>query len=156
MNKTFEIRDAIPSDQEALLALLPQLADFDLPAHRNPDDLWKSDAKLMEQHLAGKSDNTILLVAADEAGKVAGFALTSQRPELLSGESSAHLEAIVVAGSARGCGLGRRLLELTEQRSVAAGAKSITLHAFAANTRATSLYESAGFDGELVRYSKLL
>ncbi|MFK8053263.1 MAG: GNAT family N-acetyltransferase [Woeseiaceae bacterium] len=158
MTPSTNIADGAKEHEPAILALLPQLADFPLPPGRNPDDLWQSDADLLKSHFNGASSNTILLVAtsASTPENVLGFALTSLKPELLSHEPSAHLEAIVVAAQARGLGLGRQLLVQTEQRVVSAGAKSLTLHAFARNERARGLYESFGFDGELIRYSKSL
>jgi ribosomal protein S18 acetylase RimI-like enzyme len=36
------------------------------------------------------------------------------------------------------------------------GALTMTLHVFAANTRARGLYENTGYDGELMRYIKHL
>ena len=153
--KEATIRPAMESDREGLLALIPSLADFDLPPTRNPDHLWQSDAKLVEKHLDGASDKTILLVA-DVDGDVAGLALTTLRPELLSEEPSAHLEALAVSEKARGLGLGRKLLQASNESAKEKGAETMTLHVFARNTRARGLYESEGFDGELMRYIKVL
>lgn len=152
----YRIRDAIADDLPALNALIPQLADFELPPGRRPDDLWQGDAKLMAEHLAGNNDNTFLLVAESECDGVVGLALTSMQPEWISHAPSAHLEAIVVAPEARGSGLGRRLLAATERRSAERGALTLTLHAFRSNTRARGVYEKAGYDAELYRYTKSL
>ncbi|MEM1438456.1 MAG: GNAT family N-acetyltransferase [Pseudomonadota bacterium] len=150
------IRAARVDDGPALMDLLPGLADFPVPNDRNPDDLWRGDAKVVAQHLDGSRDDTLLLVAADEQDRPLGLALVTLRPELLSGAPSAHLEAIVIGPGARGQGAGRSLLEAVEQAAADQGAQSITLHAFRKNERARALYESAGYDGELIRYMKPL
>lgn len=150
------IRAARADDGPALMDLLPGLADFPVPNDRNPDDLWRGDARLVEQHLAGQDDNTILLVAADDSDRPLGVAFVTLKPELLSGAPSAHLEAIVIGPGARGQGAGRSLLEAVEQAAAERGARSITLHAFRRNERARALYESAGYDPELIRYMKPL
>ena len=150
------IRDARESDGPALMDLLPGLADFPVPNDRNPDDLWRGDAKLLGEHLAGSRDDTLLLVAADAGDRPLGLALVTLRPELLSGAPSAHLEAIVIGPDARGQGAGRMLLEAAEARAAARGARSLSLNAFRRNERARALYESAGYDGEIIRYIKSL
>jgi ribosomal protein S18 acetylase RimI-like enzyme len=152
----YEIREGTEADAPAVFELMPQLADFELPPGRVSDHLWASDAKLLEQHLAGEAGPVIYLVAVDDDNRLLGFSLTSLRPELLSHEPSAHLEAIAVAPGARGMGLGRALLKATEEAAKAGGAQSITLHAFKRNERARGLYEAEGYDSELIRYTKPL
>lgn len=95
-----------------------------------------------------------MLVATDETGQICGGALTSMRPELLTHAPSAHLQALVVAESAEGYGVGRSLIDHTEQMVLARGAQSITLHVFGNNTRARSLYQRAGYNEELIRAIK--
>lgn len=139
-----------------MLALMPRLASFDLPASRTPEHLWRDDAALLQQWSGGKADNCLVNVAVDSANTVLGFALVSLRPELLSHEPSAHLEAIAVAQSAEGIGVGKALMTVSEETAKAHGAQTITLHVFANNKRARRLYERAGYDGELMRYIKPL
>ena len=150
------IREGRREDGPALMDLLPGLADFPVPTDRNPDDLWRGDAKLLGQHLAGDRDDMLLLVAADANDRPVGLALVTLRPELLSGAPSAHLEAIVIGPDARGQGAGRQLLEAAEAGAAARGARSMSLNAFRQNERARTLYESTGYDGELIRYIKPL
>ncbi|MEL7310160.1 MAG: GNAT family N-acetyltransferase [Pseudomonadota bacterium] len=151
-----QISVAQASDQPAILDLIPMLADFDVPAARNPDDLWMSDAELIRQHFAGSAPQTRVLVVKGAEQQLLGFALVSIGEEPLSHASNAHLEAIVVAPEGRGLGLGRRLMAATEHLAREEGVSSVTLNAFANNRRARNLYESLGFDGELIRYIKRL
>lgn len=76
------------------------------------------------------------------------------RPELLSHEPSAHLEALAVGEGAEGMGIGGALIAATEEEARARGALSITLHVFTRNHRARKVYKRAGYDEELIRCTK--
>ena len=154
MNYINTYRPAEPDDYDALLKLLPQLADFDIPVRRFANNLWEGDAQLLKSVLDKETQVTFADVAVDSGNQIAGLILVTMRDEILSHEPSAHLEAIVVSPSARGQGLGRRLLERAEDRVKELGAKTLTLHVFANNQRARSLYRSHGFDEEMLRCIK--
>ena len=150
------VRSAASDDGDAILALMPRLASFDVPESRNPVDLWRSDAVVFQRWLDGQAAECFVHVAVDDAQKIVGFTLVSLRPELLSHEPSAHLEAIAVGEGAEGMGVGQALLAAAENEAKAHGALTITLHVFANNTRARGFYEKSGYDGELIRYIKEL
>jgi len=150
------LREATPDDGDAMLALLPRLAAFDLPPSRNPEHLWTHDAALLKRWLAGEAEGCRVHVAEGGDGTIVGLTIVSLRPELLSREPSAHLEAIAVAPGNEGRGIGAALLELAERDARARGAQSMSLHVFAVNERARRLYEKAGYEGELLRYTKPL
>lgn len=150
----YTIRKAVQEDGVAMLALMPRLAEFEVPESRNPEHLWVHDAAMMRDWIAGKTDGCLMHVAEDEAGAIVGVTMVTLRPELLSHEPSAHLEAIAVAASAEGQGVGQLLLSAAEKDANKRGAKTITLHVFARNTRAREFYERSGYDGELMRYIK--
>jgi len=152
----FSVRDARPADQDALRAMLPRLADFDLPSRRRPEHLWRGDEKILLGWLAGTEPQCMVQVAENEAGQLLGMAMTRLRGELLSDEPSAHLEALAVTQQAQGKGVGRALLDAAEMAARQHGALTMTLHVFARNTRARQLYERLGYDGELMRYIKTL
>lgn len=154
MNYINTYRPAEPDDYDALLKLLPQLADFDIPVKRFANNLWEGDAELLKSVLDKETQVTFADVAVDSGNQIAGLILVTMRDEILSHEPSAHLEAIVVSPSARGQGLGRRLLQRAEDRVKELGAKTLTLHVFANNQRARSLYRSHGFDEEMLRCIK--
>lgn len=150
------IRNATLNDQERLMELLPLLADFDIPEARKPEDLWHGDVPLLQAVLADTADQSFLDVAVNNADRILGFVLVTMREELLSHAPSAHLEAIVVSPEARGQGLGRTLLQHTEDVVKSRGAHSLSLHVFNKNDRAKTLYSSHGFDNELIRAIKWL
>ena len=152
----YTIRDARPSDGEAMLDLLPRLADFEIPESRAPEHLWQDDAALLRRWMSGETDDCLAHVGVDDDGNVVGLTLVRLRPELLSGEPSAHLETIAVAKSVEGQGVAGSLLTAAEREARAHGALTMTLHVFAVNTRARGMYEKRGYDGELLRYIKPL
>ena len=121
--RAFVIRDATEADGPALLALLPRLADFDIPAHRDPRHLWQDDEALLRRWLAGEAEDCLVQLAA-ERESVLGLSLTTLRPEPLSHEPAAHLEALAVAAGAEGRGIGMALLEAAEANATAHGARS--------------------------------
>jgi len=153
---SFQIRSAVSEDGEAILALMPRLAAFDVPKSRNPVDLWRSDAAMLQRWLGGEAAECFVQVAVDDAETMLGFTLVSLRPELLSHEPSAHLEAIAVGEGAEGMGVGQALLAAAESEARTQGAQTMTLHVFASNSRARGFYEQSGYDGELLRYIKEL
>ena len=150
------IRSATPDDVEAILAIMPRLAEFDVPASRDPQHLWMHDAAMLRSWSEGNKDDCFVHVAVAQDERIAGFAMVSLRPELLSEAPSSHLEAIAVAPGFERLGIGARLLRDAESEAARRGAETITLHVFAANTRARSLYEREGYCGELMRYIKPL
>ena len=152
--RPFVVRSATKADGEAMLALFPRLADFEIPDSRTAEHLWIHDAALMRDWIAGKTDGCLVQVAEDEQGEIVGFSMLTLKPELLSHEPSAHLEAIAVANGVEGQGIGQMLLRAAEAEASARGAQTITLHVFSSNKRARGFYERSGYDGELMRYIK--
>jgi ribosomal protein S18 acetylase RimI-like enzyme len=57
-----------------------------------------------------------------------------------------YVQAVAVSASARGLGVGSRLLALAEERAQAAGASWITLDVAASNTGGRRLYERVGYE----------
>lgn len=159
-NSAHLIRPAEHKDCTTIAELLPELAAFDVPKGRNPRDLWEGDLETLNRWRDGKEPQVLVHVAEaqseEKAGAIEGFTMVRLREELMSHEPSSHLEAIVVSESARGTGLGRRLLENAEQQAKAAGAGSITLHVFGNNERARAVYRKLGYDEELIRNIKYL
>jgi len=151
----FAIVDADKSHGDAILALMPRLADYDIPKTRNASHLWMHDAEMLRQWLDDELE-CLVHVAVNPDGEVLGFSMVRLRPELLSHEPSAHLEAIAIDKRAEGRGVAKALMSAAEESARAHGALTMTLHVFACNTRARALYEKAGYDGELMRYIKHL
>ncbi len=152
----YSIRSAKQTDLSALNLILPRLADFDVPEIRNPKDLWSGDAKLMEKALTGEADNTFVIVAADPDDVAVGVAMYTIKPELLSGDTSAHLEVLAVHEEHSRQGLGKKLIDATSADATGKGATCMSLHVFSNNARAREVYKATGFDEELIRCFKPL
>jgi len=148
------IRDAQPTDSEKMLALLPNLADFDTPNNRNPDHLWQGDRATLLRWLDGDAPHTFVRVASSPNENVAGLAIVTLGDEMLSHEPSAHLEVLAVDPTQRRQGIAQALIDDAEQESRQRGAKSMSLHVFTNNTRARKLYEKCGFESEIIRCYK--
>ena len=152
----YTIRPANHSDSDAILSLLPRLADFDIPKTRNPDHLWQGDAEMLNAWKSEDRQDMGVFVAVSDDEEIVGSSIVTLREELLSHEPSAHLEVLVLAKSAEGHGLGKRLIAAAEEFAITHNAQSITLHVFRANARARALYEKSGYAPELMRYIKPL
>lgn len=152
----YSIRVASPLDVEPMLALFPRLAAFSLPPERRAEHLWEGDAELLRRWSTGAVPQCLVYVAVNSDARIVGVAMAQLRDELLSHDPSAHLEVVAVHATAEGQGIGQRLIEAIEGAVQDRGAESLTLHVFARNTRARSVYERLGFTGELIRYIKYL
>jgi len=152
----YSIRPASPEDEAALHALLPLLADFEVPADRQSEDLWLGDAKMLVKALTGVATDSHIIVAVDNSDQPIAVALYTIKPEMLSGELSVHLEALAVDKSHMRKGLGRKLIDATSVAALKQGATCMSLHVFSNNKRARALYQSCGFNEELIRCYKPL
>lgn len=151
----FSIRFAQLGDLEAMCALLPRLGNFELIPKRDAADLWQHDAKLLEDHLRGKAEQCFAQVAVQQ-DTVVGLTLVTMQPEFMSHKPSGHLEAISVAASAEGGGVGKALLNAAEAEAKARGAQAMTLHVYHSNRRAAGIYERRGYHSEIERCTKWL
>ena len=150
----FRIRAGTAADGDMMLALMPRLAEFEIPASRDPEHLWHDDAALLRQWIAGDTTDCLVQVAEGDGGVILGFTLVRLRPDALSHEPSSHLEAIAVSKDAEGKGVGHALLRGCEKEAAAHGALTMTLHVISTNSRARNFYERSGYDGEMIRYIK--
>lgn len=149
------IEVGLPDDLEAIEALLPRLADFEVPGQRHPEDLWHGDRQLVREWAIGKRSGVRVFVARAET-RILGVAVSSAREELLTHAPSVHLEILSVAREAEGQGIAKALLQAVESAARTAGASLISLHVFTNNQRARSLYQHYGFDEEILRCVKHL
>jgi ribosomal protein S18 acetylase RimI-like enzyme len=145
-----------PELLDHIVALLPRLASFELPPRRHPPDLWQGDEKMLRSWFAGHEPTVHVYCTQDAHDVLSGVAMFSLRDELLSGEPSAHLEALAVADGHEGQGIGTLLLDACHRRARELGARSMTLHVFDTNRKALGLYAKHGYDPELRRCIKWL
>jgi ribosomal-protein-alanine N-acetyltransferase len=126
VSTSFRIWQGVQSDA-------PTLAALHAPAF---SDAWPAPAlaSLLERREA-----FVLLGAREGVASAEGFILM----RAVAGE--AEVLTFCVADAARGCGLGRALLEHACAAAVARGAGEIFLEVSEANAAALGLYRSVGF-----------
>lgn len=90
-----------------------------------------------------KYPGNVALVAEDESGRLAGFAIVGMQRR--KGDVLGRLITIDVDASMRRRGLGHTLLAAVEERLRTAGAKAVLLEVAVDNTAAQKFYEQEGF-----------
>lgn len=144
------------ADAEAVIELLPRLADYELPARREAPMFWSGDADLVRSWAVGEAPATFVRVGVESETRIVAAAVVTMNADFFSGEPNAHLEAIVVHRSADGHGVGRRLIEECEEEASSRGARSMSLHVLGNNHRARSIYRKLGYDEEMIRAVRFL
>ena len=124
---TISYRDASAADLDAICALLPRLAAFEIPDSRQPEHLWHGDRDLAIQWAKGGAEKTFVQVAETE-GQLVGVAITTLKEELLSHEPSSHLEVLAIHDQFEGRGIAGQLIQLAEEGAKRRGALTMTLH----------------------------
>lgn len=124
----FHLRSARLSDLDALLALENATFTSDLLSRRRM------------RHWIG-AENGIFIVAVDASDGLAGYGLVFTRRD----SHSARLYSLALAPSARGQGLGARIVAELESRARRAGFTHMHLEVAQANQPALGLYEKLGY-----------
>jgi ribosomal protein S18 acetylase RimI-like enzyme len=133
------IREAISGDLPALGRLFDEYRQF----YQLPTDAVRATAYLEARLGAGES---VVLIAADEAGQLLGFAqLYPTWCSLLAGPVYV-LYDLYVDPKARRRGVGRALLEAAVERGRRDGKLRMTLSTAKTNVNAQSVYESLGWE----------
>lgn len=146
-----DIRPATPADVRAVVEML---ADDPLGAAR--EDL--SDlAPYAEAFERVSRDPNQRLVVAVRAGEIVGTLQLSVIPGLSRrGATRSIIEAVRVARSARGSGLGTELIEWAIEESRRLGCSLVQLTSDASRTDAHRFYERLGFTGSHLGFKLLL
>lgn len=95
--------------------------------------------------LCARSDATVLL--AYEGDLPVGLATCFEGFSTFAARPLWNLHDMVVVGSHRGRGIGRRILEELEWRARQRGYCKITLEVLSGNARAQAVYRGMGFEG---------
>ena len=129
------VRRARPDDADAVFGLVEQLGAAFIPVRSAFDE---SFAEIIG---ADEEADTLLLVAEDDAGRVAGYALTTIARLLSTNGPSAQLQEIAVDEAARGLDLGTQLVHAVEAECIRRGVRQITV----ASRRAGGFYDRLGY-----------
>ncbi len=139
------VRPAADSDEPALTAL-------DRESMSSP---IVSPAEYREHpFFAGTQPEDVLVATIDET--VVGYAMLKQPLPIPSNGHVLMLNGMGVATSARGQGVGARLLAAVDQHAAERGATRVTLRVLGVNAPARALYERAGYRVEGVLEGEFL
>ena len=152
----FIVRSAVATDRAPVLALVPRLRAFGPPALHAPEALDAGERRTLDRYFEAPPNHSRLFVAEGADGTVLGAAYAERAVDYFTLEAHGHLGILAVAANAEGRGIGRALLESVERWAHAQGYRFVTLNVFATNARAVSVYESAGYRSDTVRYVKEL
>ncbi|MBA3338624.1 MAG: GNAT family N-acetyltransferase [Geodermatophilaceae bacterium] len=150
------LRPAVPSDRDALLALVPRLRSFGDPPLRSSDALDETERETLTRALDTPEADALVIVAELARGELGGVAYAQTVTDYFTRERHGHLGIIAVAAEGEGRGIGRALLVAVEQWATDLGYRFISLNVFAANARARAVYERAGYALDTLRYYKEL
>ena len=150
------VRPATAGDHAAVLALVPRLHAFGAVPLRDAADLDRAEREALRAALATPRPDAAVLVAGLPDLPVAGVAYLHEAVDYFTGETHGHLAILAVAEPAEGRGAGRALLAAAEAWAAGRGHRFLTLYVFAANERARTVYERAGFAPDTLKYFKAL
>jgi GNAT superfamily N-acetyltransferase len=142
------LRDAVPDDVPALLALVRDLASYE----RAPDAVEMNETML---HAALFGEVPLARAVLAEIGaRPVGFALWFTSFSTWTGQAGLYLEDLFVIPEARGLGIGRALLRHLAREAVRLGCARLEWSVLDWNMPAVGFYKSLGAEAldEWTRY----
>jgi len=138
------IRKARATDLAPIKTLLVELlntienkADFDVDsAIKNCRDLFK--------------DSDSCMFVAEEHGDIKGFINFTVRKTIIHPHPSGLIDELIVAESARGSGVGKRLIAKAIQQCRLMGCSEVEVSTEKSNTNARRFYKACGFEEDAV------
>jgi ribosomal protein S18 acetylase RimI-like enzyme len=127
-------------DAETVAELLAELRDWRQQARPDDATLRSRTALLLEG-----GDAEFLLARTENWAEPSGLCQLRFHETVWSAEPQCHIEDLYVRSHARGCGVGRALLEAAINRARMRGCAHIDSDVDETNERAVRLYERAGF-----------
>jgi GNAT superfamily N-acetyltransferase len=133
------IRAATPDDVPAIGRMIRELAEFE----REPDAVKTTPAQLHEA-LFGPDAVASALLALDDVGEPAGFALWYRTFSTWEGVPGLFLEDLYISEHERGSGLGRALLTALARIVVRNDWRRLEWNVLRWNSEAIAFYDSLG------------
>jgi GNAT superfamily N-acetyltransferase len=137
------IRDARPDDADAVAGLLDQLG--------YPADVGAVTSRLERLRIVGDR-----VVVAEVDGQVAGLAQLQVSPTIALERPAAKIDALVVAETYRGQGIGRALVEEMESEARVRGCVLLYLTTATRREDAHEFYRRVGLEETGMRFAKKL
>lgn len=133
------LRPAVPADAARIAALFT-------------DEGYPVAPSVVEARLARFHDDRSRVIVADADGTVMGFIAIHVLPRFEHDDVAVRVLALVVDGSARERGIGRRLIEEAERIGRASGAAFVEVTAGHHRPDARRVYEALGYDSTVTAY----
>jgi GNAT superfamily N-acetyltransferase len=128
------IRHAGPGDEAAIVLLVREMAEED-------DEVSHIDEHYVRHFLASPVSAALLAQDGDQTVGLLSYAMT---PGLFHAADSGLIELLMVTGTRRGEGIGRRLVETALRLFRDAGCAEVSVSTGAENDAAQKLYVGAG------------
>jgi ribosomal protein S18 acetylase RimI-like enzyme len=141
-------------DDDFILGLVPRFVDFPLPAWRRRHECIEGIRKDLVRHLDDEPANSFLFVAEDDDGERVGFIHLQKTQDYFTGRSNCHISDLAVVQAHEGRGVARALLTHAETWAREHRCHLITLAVLPGNERARALYDSNGFQTDMLRLAK--
>jgi GNAT superfamily N-acetyltransferase len=119
------LRKATIEDAEALASLLTEIGWFEVFKNESLEESTQRVRAELELCLA--DDSHLVCVAQSEEGKIIGYVSVHWLPYLFMHGPEAYVSELVVRDSARGRGVGRRLLQAVETEARSRGCTRMAL-----------------------------
>jgi len=113
MKQTFTIRDARQADAPLILSFIRELAEYEKLSH----EVVATEGDIQEQ-LFGTSPKAFAMIAEDQNGAAAGFALCFYNFSTFLGRPGIYIEDVFVRPEFRGGGLGKMFFRAVAERAV--------------------------------------
>lgn len=159
------IRKALEEDRDTFVSYVEKLSRYNRSKHSDEckyDDYEAALAAIREKAevtFLQRNEDTLILIA-EINGRSAGYALGRIYEEDGTADNGTGriglFDELYVEEHARGCGLGRRLIDEVTGWMKEKGIRRMKLHAYSWNAQAISLYEYLGFKEYAVSYEKFI
>lgn len=143
-------------DDDFILGMVPRFVDFSLPAWRKRHECMDGIRKDLSRHLDEQPANSYVFVAENSDGDRVGFIHLQKTQDYFNGRTNCHISDIAVSPRYEGQGAGKALIAHAEDWAREHHCQLVTLAVFPGNERARALYESAGYQVDLLRLAKPL
>lgn len=149
------IRLASSQDREAVLALVPRLAQRGTPPGRDAAQIAATDLQTISAVIEDRPPGTELLVA-ERDDEIVGFIHVKTTTDYYTQQAIGHISDLVVAAEAEGRGVDRALMAAAETWARSRGYTMMQLNVLLDNGEARGLYERKGYGAEWLKYVKVL